>query len=75
VAKHAAKSHVAFDQLKVGLADAGAEDANEDFAVGRGRCWPALVDRDLIVEHNSAHLSNAIRIIGVSANLTDATGV
>ena len=55
VAEHAAESHVALDQLKVGFADAGARHAHQHLAVTRVGGWSGILNRHMIVEHDGAH--------------------
>src|SRR5262245_9440216 len=55
MAEDTSEAHVAFDQLQIGFADAGADDTYQDLAVdwrGRG----AIVENfDVVVEDNRAH--------------------
>jgi hypothetical protein len=56
VAEHASESHVALNELEIGLADARAAHTNEHFPLTRVGGWSGLLNRYTIVEHQSAHL-------------------
>src|SRR5262245_27443260 len=58
VAQHAAESHVALNELEIGLADARAAHTHEHFPLTRVGGWSGLLNRYPIAEHQSAHLRN-----------------
>jgi hypothetical protein len=58
VAEHAAESHVAFNELKIGLTDTRATDAHEHFSLTRVGGWSGFLNRHTIIEHQRAHPPN-----------------
>ena len=61
VTEHAAESHVALDQLEVGLAHAGAQDPDQHLVRAWRGCRPPGNDSDLLVQNDCAHLRKPIR--------------
>src|SRR5512141_3258731 len=57
VPEHAAKALVAANELEVRVADAGAQDADENLAGRRHRLGPVGLQRDpMVAEHNRSHV-------------------
>src|SRR6185295_11831865 len=63
VAQHSVESHVAADQLKIGLADASPEHADHRLAIsGRWQCT-LLLHRDSVArQYDRAHVPPTVRL-------------